>query len=145
LLPPGTVLPDRHPLILDGLAVTFYLVFKEPTVRVHRSLASQPSNGEPFKLIEAAYSVSSLISTYADIFGLPREDRLRLLATRHDIVPEAQIPWDGRLPATLPLRHQLPLVEPGGLSGGKVGMRAGLVDWLAAVQPPRAPVTLRRA
>ena len=26
-----TIEPDRHPLILDGLAVTFYLVFKEPT------------------------------------------------------------------------------------------------------------------
>jgi hypothetical protein len=52
--------PDRHPLILDGLAVTFYLVFKEPTVRAHRPSATQPSKGEPFKHIEAAWRQSRL-------------------------------------------------------------------------------------
>src|SRR5215218_10437400 len=34
--------PDRHPLILDGLAVTFYLVFKEPVLLVRLPLASRP-------------------------------------------------------------------------------------------------------
>ena len=42
--------PDRHPLILDGLAVTFYLVFKEPACLRPPSAALRPSNGEPFKL-----------------------------------------------------------------------------------------------
>jgi len=53
--------PDRHPLILDGLAVTFYLVFKEPVLLVHPPLASQPSSGEPFKLTNPPTSCQALI------------------------------------------------------------------------------------
>jgi hypothetical protein len=46
----GTVEPDRHPLILDGLAVTFYLVFKEPACSLARRWSRRPPKGEPFKL-----------------------------------------------------------------------------------------------
>jgi len=60
LLPHGAIAPDRHPLILDGLAVTFYLVFKEPEPLRPSPLASRPSRDEPFKLTELAPTVSRL-------------------------------------------------------------------------------------
>ena len=69
--------PDRHPLILDGLAVTFYLVFKEPALLVHPPSASQPSSGEPFKLTNPPISCQPLIS------GLP--EILEPLVARRDI------------------------------------------------------------
>jgi len=63
--------PDRHPLILDGLAVTFYLVFKEPVLLVHPPPASQPSLGEPFKLTNPPISCQALISAFSRVSSLP--------------------------------------------------------------------------
>ena len=63
--------PDRHPLILDGLAVTFYLVFKEPVLLVHPPPASQPSLGEPFKLTNPPTSCQALISAFSRVSSLP--------------------------------------------------------------------------
>jgi hypothetical protein len=60
--------PDRHPLILDGLAVTFYLVFKEPALLVHPPSASQPPSGEPFKLTNPPIPCQPLISGRPEIF-----------------------------------------------------------------------------
>jgi hypothetical protein len=63
--------PDRHPLILDGLAVTFYLVFKEPVLPVHPPPASRPSSGEPFKLTNRPISCQALISALPEMSSRP--------------------------------------------------------------------------
>jgi len=68
--------PDRHPLILDGLAVTFYLVFKEPVLLVHPPSASQPSLGEPFKLTNPPTSCQALISNLFDSILPGRDSRV---------------------------------------------------------------------
>ena len=65
--------PDRHPLILDGLAVTFYLVFKEPVLPVHPPPAAWPSSGEPFKLTNPPTSCQALIPASPEIFELPAQ------------------------------------------------------------------------
>jgi hypothetical protein len=64
--------PDRHPLILDGLAVTFYLVFKEPVLLVHPQSASQPPSGEPFKLTNPSTPCQAFITTGPKFFELAR-------------------------------------------------------------------------
>ena len=135
--------PDRHPLILDGLAVTFYLVFKEPALPVHPPLASQPSTGEPFKHTDPPHLVSSLN------FGLlPRAFRAPVSPSRHR--PEASpLAWsleprsrNGRRVAS---HAQLLRHEPGGFSNLKVGMRAVCFRRGRPFGHPCAPVTLRRA
>ena len=117
--------PDRHPLILDGLAVTFYLVFKEPVLLVHPPSASQPSSGEPFKLTNPPISCQPLIS------GLP--EILEPLVARRDI--HAHVAFDpGRAS-----RHQpCPIARHGAwrileLEGRDA--RRLLSTW-AAVRPP---------
>jgi hypothetical protein len=60
--------PDRHPLILDGLAVTFYLVFKEPTYSLTARLSRRPSEGEPFKLTNPRTACQGPISPHPRFF-----------------------------------------------------------------------------
>jgi len=80
--------PDRHPLILDGLAVTFYLVFKEPALPVHPSPASQPSSGEPFKLTNPPTSCQALISALPEMSSRPSAGPPALaFAVRRDSTP----------------------------------------------------------
>jgi hypothetical protein len=133
-----TIEPDRHPLILDGLAVTFYLVFKEPALRVRRCRALQPSTGEPFKHTEAFRIQSS------PNFGQPGKACLgaRRLppAVAPDVATSSRSLNSRSSRATDDARPQafLPLVEPGGLSGGKVGMRASLWTGRRLSAAPRA-------
>ena len=79
--------PDRHPLILDGLAVTFYLVFKEPVLLVRLPLASRPSSGEPFKLTNPPRPVSSLYFGSSQNFDPRAAYHRSSPASRHDIHP----------------------------------------------------------
>jgi hypothetical protein len=72
--------PDRHPLILDGLAVTFYLVFKEPVLLVHPPPASRPSSGEPFKLTNPPTPCQPFIAAAPEIFELTRRTRSSCVA-----------------------------------------------------------------
>jgi hypothetical protein len=67
--------PDRHPLILDGLAVTFYLVFKEPVLLVRPPSASQPSSVEPFKLTNPPSSCQALISAFPGFSSCRADNR----------------------------------------------------------------------
>ena len=106
--------PDRHPLILDGLAVTFYLVFKEPVLPVHPPPASQPSSGEPFKLTNPRPPCQALISAFPGVPSRPfdvapfdrggRRGRSSCVATS---TPMELRPWGGRRAAShAHLRHR---------------------------------------
>jgi len=137
--------PDRHPLILDGLAVTFYLVFKEPVLPVHPPLATQPSSGEPFKLTNPPTSCQALISALPEMSSRPSAGPPAFaFAVRRAsrIHARGASTLGGRRVAS---RAQLRGTEPGGFSNLKVGMRAVCFRRGPPFGYPCAPVTLRRA